>query len=212
MKDLLKYAGRVGLFEGYDIEFERINMKIPIGIVSLIPLVTMEGEVSLTEKFTEPYKSINLSVGADELTTNIVTDLIEAGITIGFERENLRLSIEKLTLATDISDNLKYSIDLEIDGSTVITLESSFEYEENKTVYQRLIIKVKHLYLELNMATVTAPLKATNKIEVNNTFTTIMGVVAIVAILGGLYLVTGPASIPASLTLLGRYIGLSPAS
>ena len=54
-------------------------------------------------------------------------------------------------------------------------------------------------------------LKATNKIEVNDTFTTIMGVVAIATILGGLYLITGPASIPASLTLLGRYIGSSPA-
>lgn len=138
IKDILKKSGNYGLFENLNLEFEALNLKTPISLISLNPAITVQGEIS----FIGPYDHLILSLNSDTLTTTLSNSLSEAWVVLNFNRENLKASIEKLTSAHNIGNIIKYYIELEPTGALLITFGTSYKYSENTIVYQRLILKI----------------------------------------------------------------------
>ena len=74
IKDILKKSGNYGLFENLNLEFEALNLKTPISLISLNPAITVQGEIS----FIGPYDHLILSLNSDTLTTTLSNSLSEA--------------------------------------------------------------------------------------------------------------------------------------
>ena len=142
-KEILAYAGDNGLFDGMGLEFTRFDTRIPIGFPNPFSPIEVFGEVSLTEKLVGPYQSINLGVDPDSLSTTFLGQLNEAGVGFDFNKEDLSFSLSKLSAAQNVNKNMKYSIDINLDGSVEIIFETSMEYR-NKTIYVRIIFSIKN--------------------------------------------------------------------
>lgn len=142
-KEILAYAGDNGLFDGMGLEFKKFDLKVPIGFPHPFIPIEVFGEVSLTEKLEGPYKTLNLELDPESLATTFLNELNEAGVEFDFNKEDLSFSLSKLSVAQNINKNMKYSIDVNLDGSVEIIFETSMEYM-NKTIYTSIILNIKN--------------------------------------------------------------------
>lgn len=141
-KELLRQASTKGLFKGLGVEIEGFNIKSPIQMISLDPIVTLQLELSQATQFPpglSDYKVLNLSLTSDNITTSILSDIGEAGLSFPY-KQNLNLSIDRLSSTTNIDKYVKYSV-----KNKLIFLEVTIEAAlpiGSEIVYQRFIYTI----------------------------------------------------------------------
>lgn len=189
INDFLKYASNTGLFEGCGVEFKRLDEKTNINVISLNPLITVQGEVSLTEKLGGPRTAIDLSVGAETTGKDLLKQIAGAGSTFNVGETSLALSIKNLTLSTNIGRFLKYSVEMDILGVMTVTFETKLENKFGVTAYQRVIVKIYPLKGQTAPSIIRVPVKATaqDKIDYDKVFDIACAIILVACIGAGIY-------------------------
>lgn len=148
-KYVLEFGSNTSLFTGAGIQFETFNKKVLIATPSFIPLITVEGELSLVETLIGPHNTINFLEGSSSFTTSIIDSSKGTGVDleIGKNAQNaLDLTMAKLRVTQSIG-LVKYYIEFDTDGSLSIVLETTAPCKspigsEVLYIYQRVYITI----------------------------------------------------------------------
>lgn len=167
-KKIIKFCNNRGLFEGTgrtnkiaeeyfsknanerlitsDIEF--FNHKVLV-FKSLLPNITIEKELAVTEQLVGPYDAINFYANSDSFTTHIFENVSKWGFAFDVDRESLKASLLRLRVTDEFFGNIvKYYIDIR-PGEVVIILEGPLTIPDpsienkNTVVYQRVYITLR---------------------------------------------------------------------
>ena len=129
-----------------DIEF--FNQKVLV-YKSLVPNITVEKELAITEQLVGPYDAINFYANSEGFTTHIFDGVSKGGFAFDVDRKSLTASLARLRITDGLFGNIvKYYIDVR-PNEVLITLEAPITIPDpvvenrNKVVYQRLYITIK---------------------------------------------------------------------
>lgn len=167
-KRLIKYCNDKGLFNGtgssnklaiesfnnsangrlFTTDIEVFNKKVLV-YKSLVPNMTIEKELALTQQLVGPYDAVNFYADSNKFTTHIFDNISKGGFAFDVNKENLTASLLRLRMTDEFFGNLaKYYIDVK-PGEVLITLEMPSTIPDpeienrNIVVYQRLHITLK---------------------------------------------------------------------
>lgn len=140
--ELLKYSSNNGIFTGLGVNFIAFDRKVELGTIAIFPKITISAVTSLTAKLPGPSKTyIDLSLGTDELTAQLVTNLNSSGITYNFSKEDLKFSIQKLNASLNVTDVIKYKF--ETNGKNISMIFETSVSSNGITVYQQMIVTIE---------------------------------------------------------------------
>lgn len=159
-ENLLKEAGNKGLFAGTNTNFSGYNIETPMNILSMIPLITVRGKVTL-RKTVEFGKVITLTSDAPkDLAASITNGIYSSGLTFDFTQENIRKTIQGINASIAVGSSLTYKIE-KLPGAIV---EATIEYKlpvtsgsgnEKNEVYQSIIIRIEqNLFMPVKLPVV----------------------------------------------------------
>lgn len=193
--EMLAYSSKHGLFKGMGIELSMFNYEfVPPKIVNLDPLITMKCEVDLSPELVGSYSSsINIGLGAEELATEFITKLGNAGIDLKIPKGNITKSFAKLTAANEINNNLKYKYEINPDASITITLEASLPFRRTPadnviTIYQRTIVTV-YTKKKNGSTLISAPIESIDSsYDINQKYTIVEAIIFVAVLVGAIVL------------------------
>ena len=143
------------------------------------PLVTVDGEISLTPSLAGPFKTLNLDISPEKNVINLLGALDRGQIAYRFDKNNLLMTLQSISFESDFDKNIKTRYELEGD-KVIITLESSTVYQDKNfptKLYQRIIITIHvntpgsyTLKVPLKDSTPANQLKPNTYIDYNTTF------------------------------------------
>nr|MCM0165421.1 DUF1906 domain-containing protein [Paeniclostridium ghonii] len=148
-QQVLDFGSNTGLFEDAGVMFETLNKKVLLAVPSVIPLITIEGELSLVETLIGPHQSINFLHGTDTFTSGFVNSATNSGIDLELGKDAkkaLDLTLAKLRVTQSIG-NVKYYVEFTGDGNLSIVLETTAPCKspidsEILYIYQRVYITI----------------------------------------------------------------------
>lgn len=146
---ILEYASNKGLFEGAGILYERFNKKRILAVPSVVPLITVEGELSLVETLIGPHNTVNFQQGSDTYTASFVNSATNSGVDLDIGKDakkSLDLSLAKLRISQSLG-TVKYFAEFTGDGNVSVVLETalpckSLTNNDVLTIYQRVYITI----------------------------------------------------------------------
>ncbi|MGL5616440.1 MAG: peptidoglycan-binding protein [Sarcina sp.] len=139
---ILKKAGNVGLFKGEKIIFGGFNMEVPLGVISLIPFISLSGKIS----HVKGVQGKEFEIGTDnnkDLAATFTNGLIASGITLGFNEKNVLGVIKGIGIGLTDGDRITYRVDI-LPG-LIPVIEVSFQYKlpiDGHIVYQIYSLKI----------------------------------------------------------------------
>lgn len=208
---LLAFAGNNGILKDCNLEFEAFNVREYITTLSLLPLVTVEGEVSLTESLIGGPYNIDLSKEPDKIAQDLLDNLANIKISNDINKANLSLTLSSLKMEDNFDKNIKFI--KEISGNKIIlTLESSTEFiydDSTTTLYQRIIVTIDPKFNTLRSLRVpvmdSTPINQWDPMKENVFYKPVIALVGlglITAAIGGVLVGGGGAAGAASLLVL----------
>ena len=162
---LINYAKNRGIFKDASVTILEFDKKSNVAVISLVPLVTLQAELSLTAQLVGPYSVIDISASSGTVATSYKNKLTNLGIDFEGVVANFQTAFSTLALTGDINNLIKYKV-AQVGTTMVITFEATMSYE-GVNLYQRLIITVS----KGSYSFVRVPVIATANQTVSNTST-----------------------------------------
>lgn len=141
---LLTFASKNGILKDFNIIFEAFNVKKTLAILSVLPHITVEGEISLNESIIDGKHDIDLSKDPNEIVTELLESIATQNISSNINRSNLKMMVTKLKIEDTLNENIKFTKEIS-EGKIILTLENSLDFVHQglKTIlYQRLIVTI----------------------------------------------------------------------
>lgn len=143
---IIKDASNTGIFTGAGIEINRLDKKFLLATPSLIPYVTVEGELSLTEKLVGPYQTINFGVDSESISLSLSDAAHNAGVNLAITRKIIEKTLSSISFSQAVGP-VKVSLVPSESGGLSIVLEATKicktpSESVNVNLYQRMYITV----------------------------------------------------------------------
>lgn len=213
-KEMIEFGTNKGLFKGLGLEIEQLNQKTSAALLSFIPRITLECELSMTSKVIGPgVETINLSMGGSDITTSLLGKFNTVGIQFD-KSKNFSSLMNRLVLVQNITPDLRYKVQFSPLGAEV-TFEASSSVENSdgkiRTLYYRLIFNIDKIAWEAAMVAnkIQVPVEAgqTDKFEVEKDYISIDSIVTIALVVGAVALIveTGGAAAVTAVPLFLKF-------
>lgn len=140
--NVLKEAGNIGLFKGKNINFTGFSKEVPIGVVSITPLITVSAKVSYQPTIASGKVYQVGSVSPTKLSAEVMGKFGGAGIECDLREIDLEELLKNVNANFTYGDILKYSFSIK----SYKAIEISIEYKMkciNEDLYQTIIIMVE---------------------------------------------------------------------
>lgn len=140
--NVLKEAGNIGLFKGKNINFPVFSKEVPIGVVSITPLITVSAKVSYQPTIASGKVYQVGSVSPTKLSAEVMGKFGCAGIECDLREIDLEELLKNVNANFTYGDILKYSFSIK----SYKAIEISIEYKMkciNEDLYQTIIIMVE---------------------------------------------------------------------
>lgn len=109
-KEMIEFGTNKGLFKGLGLEIEQLNQRTNVALLSFIPRITLQCELSMTSKVIGPgVETINLSTGGSDITTSLLGKFNAVGIQFD-KSQNFSSLMNRLVLTQNITPNLRYKV------------------------------------------------------------------------------------------------------
>ena len=145
--EVLKKAGKVGLFKHRDITFPGFSQETPLALVSLVPRVTVHAKVSYQPTIASGKVYQIGSTSPKAISAEITNKLGNAGIECDFSQANIIDTLESLNISFSYGDIIKYSLSLKAYGVIEITIEMKNKVL-SEDLYQSVIVRIERAAYE----------------------------------------------------------------
>lgn len=181
---LLNVAGTSGLFVGSTMNFTQFSKEIPPKIVSLMPVTTVSGRVSLKARVGITGKPLSLdTTDFKNLSATAISKFTSAGIKFNFNQQLLLNTFLSINLKLGPNDALVYRIDVTPATKTVVMTIEHKRTVENVSLFTSLIITMNMTYSNLYVRVPVASTSSTasRKIVTSESLVTWIIITALIA-------------------------------
>lgn len=168
--ELINDVANKGLLAGPGVEITRFNEKFLLAIPSLIPYVTVEGELSLTEALVGPYQTINFGVDSEDISLALSDAVTNAEVNLAIGLKTIEKTLSSINVSQTVGP-VKVSLDPIESGGLALILETvvkgkSPNEDATINVYQRLYVTI-HPSKFPNQGNLVIPVLAENESDVS---------------------------------------------